>query len=225
MKNSKFLIIFLGVFLLIGNAWGYPLFSVGNIIDYDDGPGTWFGLGADGYSLNGGSFWIYKTGTSDKVQTFCIERDEYLYDGSLIKDISQKVISGGVDSNASPLLSTQAAYLFYMWTTQEINKLSEDYASAYQALIWYYEGELIKLNGYAYLNDSAEAIANNLKGIVDSMTLSGYYGVSVLNLENSSGTQRQSLLYYNPVPEPVSMLLFGTGLVGVGGYVRRRFKK
>jgi hypothetical protein len=28
-----------------------------------------------------------------------------------------------------------------------------------------------------------------------------------------------------PVPEPISMILFGTGIVGVGGYIRRKLKK
>jgi len=28
-----------------------------------------------------------------------------------------------------------------------------------------------------------------------------------------------------PIPEPVSMLLFGTGLVGIGGYMRKKFKQ
>lgn len=35
----------------------------------------------------------------------------------------------------------------------------------------------------------------------------------------------QDFIVRKPVPEPISMLLFGTGLAGVGGYVRRKLKK
>jgi hypothetical protein len=32
----------------------------------------------------------------------------------------------------------------------------------------------------------------------------------------------QNTLLPDPVPEPISMIFFGTGLVAVGGYVSRR---
>jgi hypothetical protein len=34
-----------------------------------------------------------------------------------------------------------------------------------------------------------------------------------------------SRLAYEAVSEPISMLLFGTGLLGLGGFVRRKFRK
>jgi hypothetical protein len=54
-------------------------------------------------------------------------------------------------------------------------------------------------------------------------TLNGWTGTwtSDFKLENVTGVKGVQ----TPVPEPISMLLFGTGLVAAGGYVRRRMKK
>lgn len=217
MKKTMVLAVLFGALVLVGNSFADPIpIHVGQLVlvdrnlpvtDYSGGPFTVSGPVSP------------TTGQSFNFYSFCIEKDEYLSLGSTyyVGDISHNVIYGGVD-NPNPTQTTLSyitAKLYSDWLNLS-DKNNGALNSAYQRAIWYAEKEIASIDGEALNLYTAASGANE------------YYGVYALNLvtKNAAGVvQNQSLLVKDPVPEPVSMLLFGSGLVAAGGYIRRRMKK
>jgi len=185
----------------------------------------------------GGEFTLTTVSLNESYAAFCVEYNEYMNftDTFQVQTVADYANSGGggaipVDGEMRDDLSIKTKWLMNEYVN---GGLKSQYAShgsnlggAMQLAVWMEEAENFGTKYGTYL-PLAKELMDLAAYSVQGLDYSQFSNVKVVNLINEQGglVQSQVIAGPAPVPEPATMLLLGTGLIGLAGFGRKKLKK